>query len=124
MGHTYSQDLRARIVAAIEEGSSRRAASRQFSVSPSTAIRLKRRMDETGSVAPTPRQARPSRLDPHADWLLGLIGAQPDLTLEAMRQQLHEAHNVKISMGALWNWLDRRGISYKKNTAGQRTRSA
>ena len=47
-----SQDLRQRIVRAVEEGSSIRQAARRFAVSPSAAIKLMQRVRETGSTAP------------------------------------------------------------------------
>jgi len=45
-------DLRRRIVRAVETGSSARQAAARFAVSPSTAIKLMRRVRETGSPAP------------------------------------------------------------------------
>jgi putative transposase len=47
-----SLDLRLRIVRAVEQGSSMRAAARRFAVSPSAAIKLMRRARATGSAAP------------------------------------------------------------------------
>jgi len=52
MGKPYSQDLRKRVVAAIEGGMSRNRAAKQFGVAISTAINWMKRVDETGSVAP------------------------------------------------------------------------
>ena len=45
-------DLRVRIVAAVERGSSIREAARRFAVSPSAAIKLMQRVRATGSPAP------------------------------------------------------------------------
>lgn len=58
MSHAYSLDLRQRIVDAISEGQSRRAAAATFKVSPATAVRFKQRLDRTGSVDPS-RRGRP-----------------------------------------------------------------
>ena len=52
MAAPLSQDLRRRIVRAVEEGSSARAAAVRFEVSVSAAIKLVRRVRETGSTAP------------------------------------------------------------------------
>jgi putative transposase len=47
-----SQDLRERIVRAVEGGSSIRQAAARYEVSPSAAVKLMRRVRETGYVAP------------------------------------------------------------------------
>jgi transposase-like protein len=47
-----SLDLRRRIVAAVEGGSSMREAARRFAVSPAAAIKLMQRVRSTGSAAP------------------------------------------------------------------------
>ena len=53
MGKPYSEDLRKRVVAAVETGGlSCNRAAKQFGVAVSTAIGWVRRQRETGSVAP------------------------------------------------------------------------
>ena len=47
-----SQDLRERIVHAVEGGSTIRQAARRFAVSASAAIKLMQRVRQTGSLAP------------------------------------------------------------------------
>jgi len=47
-----SHDLRRRIVRAVEKGSSIRQAAARYEVSPSAAVKLMRRLRETGSVRP------------------------------------------------------------------------
>ena len=47
-----SQDLRRRLVRAVDEGSSAREAAARFDVSASAAIKLVRRVRETGSTEP------------------------------------------------------------------------
>ena len=61
MGRPYSEDLRSRIVAAVEAGATRTAAAEQFAVSVSCAIKLVQRFRETGSVVPAPRQQSGAR---------------------------------------------------------------
>ena len=58
MGKAYSNDLRERIVGAVEAGRSRRGAARHFGVSASCAIKLLRRWETTGSAKPD-RQGAP-----------------------------------------------------------------
>ena len=52
MGKGLSEDLRARVIAAVEGGVSRRAAAARFGVSASSAIRWVREWRQTGRKAP------------------------------------------------------------------------
>ncbi len=121
MGKAYSNDLRERIVGAVEAGRSRRGAARHFGVSASCAIKLLRRWETTGSAKPD-RQGAPKRykLDPYAAWLLGLVEAEPDITLEEIRARLHQEWDMTACIGTIWNFFDRHGISFKKNRARRR----
>ena len=47
-----SQDLRERIVRAVDDGSTIRQVARRFAVSASAAIKLMQRVRQTGSPAP------------------------------------------------------------------------
>ena len=62
VGRPYSEDYRRRVLEEVAEGNSRRGAARRFKVGASSAIRWKKRLDETGSAAPAPRWARTARL--------------------------------------------------------------
>ena len=118
MSKAYSDDLRRRIVDAVDGGVSRRQAAKHYDVSVSSAIRYARRWRETGSVQAAAMGApRRSKLDPHADWLLTQIDEAPDLTLEEIIARLGSERGVKSSIGGLWNFSHRHGISFKKNRA-------
>ena len=52
MAAPLSQDLRQRLVRAVEEGSSTREAAARFEVGASAAIKLMRRVRQTGSTEP------------------------------------------------------------------------
>jgi len=88
MSGAYSEDLRIRLVRAVRGGMSARAAARLFEVSESSGVKWAQRWRKTGSVKPSAtRGHRRSPLDAHSAWLLGLIEAKPDLTLEEIGQQ-------------------------------------
>ena len=55
MPAAYSADIRGRVIARVESGSSRREAADQFEVSPSSAIRWVSSYRATGSCAAKPR---------------------------------------------------------------------
>src|SRR3712207_8331359 len=90
-----SQDLRERIVRAIEGGSSIRQAAARYEVSPSAAVKLMRRVRETGSTAPARigGHRRPV-LEPHADVVRALVDAKTDITLAEIRAELHERGKI------------------------------
>jgi transposase len=80
----YSQDLRERIVRAVESGISRAEVARRFAVSERTVRRYLRRQVTTGSLAPTAYRRGPApaiRLEQEAA-LRAQLRAHPDATLE------------------------------------------
>jgi transposase len=126
MTKPLSNDLRERVVAAVAEGHSRRETAERFGVAPSTVVKWMRRWRETGSVAPT-RQGgdrRSQRIEAHADEILGLIAATPDITLEEIVGYLASTRGKLFAQSTVWRLLDRHGVTFKKNSARQRARAA
>ena len=121
MPKPYSQDLRDRVIGATEGGLSARAAGRLFGVSESVAIKWVARWHRTGSMAAKRMGGyKRSPLDAHADVLLGLVAARPDLTVEEIRADLR-SRGIHTGRGSVWRFFGRHGISFKKNRARQRT---
>jgi len=60
------------------------------------------------------RKPRPGRRHVH---LGERLEAVKDTTLEELRSWLLQEHGIKISIGALWNTLDRMGLRFKKKRA-------
>ena len=115
MATPLSPDLRCRIVRAVEAGSSARAAAARFEVSASAAIKLVRRVRETGSAAPAQVGGhRGPVLEPHADLIRSLVEARPRITLAELRTALAE-HGVRVAaLSTLWLMLRRLGLSHKE----------
>src|SRR5437660_7308058 len=82
MPKAYSGEMRERVIAEVESGASRREAAEEFAVSASTAVIWVKCFRQTGRCAAKPRGGSISPLEKHADFLLGLIEKQPDLTLD------------------------------------------
>ncbi len=118
-----SLDLRERVVETVESGASRREAAERFEVSASSAIKWMQRWRKTGSVAAKPSGGSISALEERADFLLTLIVAQPDLTLDeivvAMRKR-----RIAGSRSAVWRFFKRHNISFKKKPAGGGARAS
>jgi transposase len=108
-------DLRARLVRAVEGGSSARAAARRFEVSPSAAIKLMRRVRATGSTAPAKVGGyRRPLLAGHEDLLRRLAAAKPGITLAELRAALAGRGIVVGSLTTIWSTLRRLGLPRKK----------
>jgi transposase len=125
MSRPYSEDLRARVVAAVEGGQSRRGAAALFSIGISTAIRWVERHRRTGSVKPSRMGGRrPPRIaGADREWLLARLAEQPDLTLEEMRQALAEERGLVVGHGTVCRFCRREAQTLKKNSARHAARS-
>lgn len=122
MARAYSQDLRDRVIDAALAGVPARHAAARFGVGDATAIVWVRRARETGErTARKQGQPRRSKLDPHRDYLLGLIEATPDLTISELLERLLAERGVKASRATLWTFLDRCGLTFKKDRPCERT---
>ncbi len=120
----YSNDLRERVVASMAGGRSARATAALFGVSVASAVKWSQRQRRTGSVAPGKMGGhRKPVLLPERAWLHARLAAEPDLTLRALLAELRE-RGVKASYGALWLFLEREGLSFKKKRVRQRAGAA
>ena len=115
MTRSLSVDLRGRVIAEIENGVSTREAARRFRIGISTAGSWYRRYRATGEMEAR-KQGQPSRskLDPHGDYIVGLIEATPDITLAEIGKRLVAERGVRAAPSTVWLFLDRRGITFKK----------
>jgi len=125
-GQSYSEDLRARVLAAVDGGMAARAAARLFRVSVSYIYKALIRRRRTGEVSASSRRGhRPRKLNPAQEAALAAhIEAQPDLTLAALQGWLLAAHGVRLSNGAMWSAVTRLGLSFKKRRSGRPNRTA
>lgn len=120
----YSSDLRDRVVARVAAGETVRSVAALFSVSISSVVKWSQRFRATGSAAAKPMGGR--RRDVMAagrSYALERLAAEPSLTLAALRAELAE-RGVRVSHGALWAFVHREGMSFKKNRAAQRAGQA
>ncbi len=125
MPHPYSNDLRGRVVAFVEDGRSCHEASAHFGTSVSFAVNLMKRWRETGSVEPRPRGGfRHGKLGPHKDFILSTVAARSDITMPELSLVLEKARGIRPDTSRLSKFLIACGLSFKKNTSGKRTRQA
>ncbi len=111
--HTYSMDLRERVVAACDHGDGTRdQIAARFRVSVAWVRRLLQRRRQTGSLAPKARGGgRPPAFDAAAaERLRAANQAQPDATLAELRA----ATRVACSLAAVDRAVRRLGLTRKK----------
>ena len=121
MAQAYSQDLRDRV---IDAGTSARAAAERFGIGVATAIVWVRRAREGERTARRQGQPKRSKLDAHGEYLLGLIEAEPDITIAEMRERLRGEAGISASIGTIWTFLDRAGLTFKKRPPTRPSRTA
>ena len=125
MARAFSQDLRDRVIDAAFSGKSARRSAAHFGIGVATAIVWIRRAREAG-VRTARKQGGTKRckLEPHREFLLGVIDETPDLTISELVERLLAARGVKVARSTLWAFLDRCGLTSKKKVrARQRTGS-
>src|SRR3977135_586159 len=124
-GQSYSEDLRARVLAAIDGGMAARSAASVFRVSVSYIYKALIRRRRTGEVSATARRGQPRKLTPVQETALaGHIAAHPNITLAALQTWLAGEHAVRLSNGAMWLagvptrvWFKKRHCAPPRRTA-------
>ena len=122
MPKPYSDDLRARVIEDVVTGASRREAAEHYGISPSVVVIWAQRFERTGSVAAKPSGGSTSPLEQHAEFLLGLVPDEPDLTLDEIVAAMGK-RKIAGSRSAVWRFFDRRNISFKKNSVRGRAKA-
>jgi transposase len=124
MAKALSMDLRERVISAVEGGMSRQQAAERFGVSASSAIRWCQLQRDIGDARPSPQggDRRSKRIEAEAARILSLVRETPDITLEEMKAELAEGGLV-FSVSAIWRFLDRRGLTFKKSRPTLRSRN-
>ncbi len=100
---------------AVAAGSSAWEAARRFAVSESAAIKLVRRVRETGSTAPARISGyRKLLLAGREDLLRKLVAAKGHITLAAIKAKLAERGIEAGCLTTIWSTLHRLGLSHKR----------
>ena len=120
----YSQDLREKIVRALEaQDETQEEIAERFSVSTSFVVKLWRRWRETGSAAALPRAGgRPRSLQAAEAVIRRELERQPDLTLSELCEQV----GASVSTKTMCLELQRLSLPRKKSrsTTASATRRA
>ena len=122
MTRPLSDDLRRRVVTAVDDGMSRRGAAERFGIAPSTAIKCVRAWQRTGCYRPRPQGGdnRSQRIEARAETVLALVEETPDMTLAEIAAHLESEHGVRVSQSTRVALLPPTRHHLQKNGARQR----
>lgn len=113
----YSQDLRERVIRALDQGMSQREAARIFGVSEPSVKRYLKLRRETGSLAPKKIPGRPKRkIGPLLDGLRSQLEAHPDATLEEHCRLWEAETGTKVSSSTMGRAIERLEWTRKKKS--------
>lgn len=119
----YSQDLRERVLRALDRGERPSEIARRFEVGRVWVYKVRDRLQRTGERSgPQIGGYRRSRLAGSEPQLRAWIAAEPGLTLAELQQRLGE-QGVTVKTGALWHQLNKWNLTFKKNAARDRARA-
>ena len=124
MARPLSLDLRSRVAAALTDGSTVRAAAARFDISVASAVRIGQLARAGQGLEAKKRNGqRPLMLLSAADAVTSRLASKADWTVRALAADLRAA-GIAVSHDTVWRFLRRQGLSFKKNSAGQRDGSA
>jgi len=116
MGRPYSQDLRGRVLSAVDGGMPPTEVAELFEVTVSYVYKVLIRRRTTGITTALPWSAGPRRkLGAYEAELRRHVLEFSDATLEEIRAWLICEHGVRVSVGCLWNALRRLKLPLKKS---------
>jgi transposase len=112
----YSEDLRRKIVKALDRGTNKTQAARLFGVSLSSVKRYAKMAREGRPLAPRKAPGRYSKIDEHGRRLLQAdLKERPTATLPERCEFLEKILGVKASQSTICRLLKRLGWSRKKD---------
>ncbi len=124
-GQAYSDDLRARVLGAVDRGGRVYEVAPLFEVSVSYIYKALARRKLTGVATALPKRGRPGRkLDKHLDALASHIAAHPDATLEELVAWVKRERDITVCVATLWATLEALDLSVKKRRAMPPSRNA
>jgi transposase len=126
MATSLSEDLRLRVIRAVEGGMSRNAAARRFGVSVASAVRWMTDYLGTGRTAPRPQggDRRSGRIEAQASLLMCAIEETPDITLAELRERLIAERGETFATSTIHDFYRRHEVTFKKRRRTPASRSA
>jgi transposase len=112
----YSQDLRLRILQAVDYGMPKAAVARRFAVGLTSVKRYLAQRAADGHVLPKTSPGRPARIGPNAYAAVrAQVGTLPDATLAEHAAAWEKSRGVRVSQWALGRIIRRLQLTRKKS---------
>jgi transposase len=126
MTQALSQDLRDRVIAVVEGGLSCNRAAERFGIAVSSAVRWVHAWRTEGRAKALPQggDLRSHHIEAYRDVILAAVEAEVDITLVELAELLRRRHGASFASSTVWRFLDRHGLTFKKNSARERTGTA
>ncbi len=110
----FSNELRERVVRAVEGGESYRSIAVRFGVAVSSVVKWSQRYRATGSVAPAKMGGyRKPVLAVHREFIVERMSQPPHLTIQGLKDEL-AARGVTVSYKTVWLFLHHEELSRGK----------
>lgn len=123
MGKPYSQDLRERVIAAMDGGGEAYTLAPLFRVSVSYIYKVLGRRRATGETTARRWAGGPKpKLAEQDEALRQRVAAVPDATLAELQAWLLDERGVRVSIGCLWKRLQHLELTLKKSRRGRPNR--
>lgn len=123
MASAFSMDLRERLAAGVDGGSSCHVVAARFSVSVSCVIKLMQHRRDAGTLEPRKAQRRQPALAAHHDLIRMLVAERPDATIDEL-QALLAKEGIVTSRSPLGRCLLALGLTRKKRPGTPPSRRA
>jgi transposase len=125
MGAAYSQNLRDRVMAAVDGGLGVYSAAPMFRVSVSYIYKALGRRRATGDVTAHKSGGGPKpKLAAYDEALRAQVAQRADVKLIERQAWLANDHAVKVSVGCLWARVRHLGLTLKKSRNALQSRTA
>jgi len=125
MGRAYSQDLRERVMAAVDSGTGAYTTASVFRVSVSYIYKALGRRKKTGETSAHPWAGGPKpKLAAYDEVLRARVMSEPDATLGELQAWFMAEHSLKVSIGCLWKRLRHLGLTLKKSPCAPLNKTA
>ncbi len=126
MAQYLSEDLRIRVIRAVEGGMSRNAAARRFGVSIASAVRWVDTYLRTGRSAPKQRggDRRSGRIEAQSELLMRAIEETPDITLAELREHIIAERGERFAISTIHDFFRRHSVTFKKRQRMPANRTA
>jgi len=116
MGRPYSQDLRERVIGAIDDGNNAYEIAPLFNVSVSYVYKILGRRRTTGETRARAQRHGPiPKLARYDDVLRARVQAMPDTTIDELRRWLLSEYKIKVGNTCVWKHLARLELTLKKS---------